>query len=258
MQYNTDAVVLSVKNWGEADKTLQFFSLDHGLIRAAAFGCRRTRSPLAGALQTFNVLDVTFMSGQRLETVKQCSIIKRFPHFETDIFAMAYASFIAECVTLLMPEGVPQSEVYGWLIEVLSACGPRSPRLVAMAALMQLLEFSGIGLSYGRCVKCGRTLESGAFFSVAEGGALSSECAEDAGDREEYPDELRALMTTLSTLDWKSPPDFRARKSSLLKAERIMLGYLKSTIGRSPRSIGFIRQLESGEGMTANSRVCLP
>ena len=46
--YQTEAVVLGSKNWGDADKMMTFFTKERGLVRAAAFGCRRPRSPLAG------------------------------------------------------------------------------------------------------------------------------------------------------------------------------------------------------------------
>ena len=48
--YQTAAVVLGSKNWGEADKMVTLFTYDRGLIEAAAFGCRRPRSPLAAGM----------------------------------------------------------------------------------------------------------------------------------------------------------------------------------------------------------------
>ena len=49
--YKTDAVVIGSKNWGEADKMVLLFTKERGLIQAAAFGCRRPRSPLASGMQ---------------------------------------------------------------------------------------------------------------------------------------------------------------------------------------------------------------
>ena len=36
--YQTEAVVLGAKNWGEADKMMTFFTRERGLVKAAAFG----------------------------------------------------------------------------------------------------------------------------------------------------------------------------------------------------------------------------
>ena len=52
-QYSTEALILGIRNWGEADKIITLLSPQQGLIKAAAFGCRRTKSALAGSLQMF-------------------------------------------------------------------------------------------------------------------------------------------------------------------------------------------------------------
>ena len=49
-QYTTEGIVLGVRNWGDADKMVTIFSRERGRLKAAAFGCRRPRSPLARRL----------------------------------------------------------------------------------------------------------------------------------------------------------------------------------------------------------------
>ena len=51
--YQTEAVVLGAKNWGEADKMMTFFTRERGLVRAAAFGFRHRFFA-----QIANVLDI--------------------------------------------------------------------------------------------------------------------------------------------------------------------------------------------------------
>ena len=133
-QYMTEALVLSLRNWGDADKIIQLFSRDRGRLRASAFGCRRPKSPLAGPLQMFHVVDVTLTEGERVDTVRQASLKTRFPLLASDFSAMAYGAFIAELTLELMPEGEPQEAVYDWLLKIFSVCGQRNPRIVALAA----------------------------------------------------------------------------------------------------------------------------
>ena len=72
--YGTEGIVLGARSWGEADKVMTIFTRERGLVRAAAFGCRRPRSPLAGAMQMFVHADLQFAEGGRLETVKTASV----------------------------------------------------------------------------------------------------------------------------------------------------------------------------------------
>ena len=93
--YQTEAIVLGVHNWGDADKIVTFFTKERGKVRAAAFGCRRPRSPLAGGMQMFNRLEVRLSEGTKLHTVKTCSLISRNKKITEDLTTMAYASFMA-------------------------------------------------------------------------------------------------------------------------------------------------------------------
>ena len=49
--YTTEVLVLGVKNWGNADKIVTLLSPTYGKITAAAYGCRRPKSPLAASMQ---------------------------------------------------------------------------------------------------------------------------------------------------------------------------------------------------------------
>ena len=242
-QYQTEAVVLSVRNWGEADKMLRLFSRDHGKITAAAFGARRPKSPLASGLQMFQTVEISLTEGDRVDTVRGCRLVHRFPHFETDLLAMAYASFIAEVLLELMPDGAPQPEVYDWLPGVLAACGAKNPRIVALAAGWQLLGFAGMGLSFGDCAVSGVPIEGDAFFSAAEGGALSPQAAAEIPTKRPYPESLRTLLSTLAAIDWTSPPKFTAKKSDVTAGENLLVTYLQETFGHGLRSLKFIRQM---------------
>ena len=242
-QYQTEAVVLSVRNWGEADKMLRLFSRDHGKITAAAFGARRPKSPLASGLQMFHTVELSLSTGERVDTVRGCRLVHRFPHLETDLAAMAYASFIAEVLLELMPDGAPQPEVYDWLPCVLAACGAKNPRIVALAAGFQLLGFAGLGLSFDACAVSGAAIEGDAFFSAAEGGALSLTAAAEIAAKRPYPESLRRLLSTLSVIDWAAPPVFTAKKSDVMAGEALLVAYLQETFGHGLRSLKFIRQM---------------
>lgn len=242
-QYQTEAIVLGARNWGEADKMLRLFSRDHGKITAAAFGARRPKSPLAGGLQMFHTVELSLSTGERVDTVRGCRLVHRFPHLETDLAAMAYASFIAEVLLELMPDGAPQPEVYDWLPGVLAACGEKNPRIVALAAGFQLLDFAGMGLSFDACAVSGAPIEGDAYFCAEEGGALSPSAAIDTAKKRPYPEGLRTLLSTLATIDWAAPPAFTAKKSDVAAGEALLVAYLQETFGHGLRSLKFIRQM---------------
>lgn len=110
-QYSTEALILGIRNWGEADKIITLLSPQQGLIKAAAFGCRRTKSALAGSLQMFNQVEIQLKQGDKLDTIRGCSLLHSYRVMSTDFTAMAYGAFVAETASRLAIENFPKGYV---------------------------------------------------------------------------------------------------------------------------------------------------
>ncbi len=243
-QYKTEAVVLGVKNWGDADKIVTLFSKDAGWIRAAAYGSRRPKSPLAGGLQMFNILEVQLSEGQRIDTVRSCSLIRSCRVIGTDLTAMAYGAFVAEIVPEIFPEKMPQPEVYDLLVDILAVFESKSPRLIALAAGYQLLACAGFQLQLTHCVHGGELIEGDSLISLEAGGVLCREhVGEGLGDVQSLPQSTREFMLMLEQLDWHNPGSFTVKKADLLLAEKLLLDNLHYVIGHPLKSLSFINQL---------------
>ena len=93
-QYVTEALILSVRDMGEADRLAVVFSREHGKLSAAAYGARRPRSRLAGSVQSFSLVEVSLMPGRNLETIGQCEVKRSFRELREDITLMTYAAFL--------------------------------------------------------------------------------------------------------------------------------------------------------------------
>lgn len=239
--YGTEGIVLGARSWGEADKVMTIFTRERGLVRAAAFGCRRPRSPLAGAMQMFVHADLQFAEGGRLETVKTASVRAHHAKLSLDLTALAYATFIAEVIREFMPEGIADEAFFDRLSAILTAFETRNPRVTALAAVLQTLAAAGLQQSYERCLHCGTEIDGDAFFLAREGGALCADCrTEDSAD---FSAELRVLLVTLEQLDWQHPPSLQLRGGTLMAAESLVLVHVQELVGHPLRSLSFLAQL---------------
>ncbi len=240
-KYRTEALVLGVHNWGEADKMVTLFTRDRGRVRAAAFGCRRPKSALAAGMQMFQHIEAELAEGQRLDTVRQCSILRHYKKLSGDLPVIAYGSFVAELVCELMPEHVPEPEVFDLLLEIFSAFEYRHPRVAALTAAYQLLEYSGMQLSYEHCIHCGKEITENAGFRLREGGAVCHDCA--AAEDASYPEAVRQLIVTLRDFDWKEETRIQVKTEALLPAEQMLLEHLLAVLGHPLKSLAFIEQM---------------
>lgn len=248
-QYTTKALIIGMKNWGEADKLLTMLSPEKGCIKAAAFGCRRPKSSLAGALQMFNHVEVQLREGDRLDIVNQCSLLRAYRVMSTDFQSMAYASFVAETASRLAIENFPQQEMYDCLLNIFAAFGSRNPRVAALAAAYQLLEFSGMQMNYRYCAQCNAELQEDGYFSFEAGGALCHKCGKAHGGASPaaglltYENEVRQFVLQLLQLDWQSKPEFSVKGRVLVAAEGLLLKYMRHVFDSPFKSLEFIRQI---------------
>lgn len=240
-QYSTEAILLAVRNWGEADKMVTFFSRELGKITAVAYGCRRPKSPLAGGMQAFSHLELGVMAGTHLDTIKQCETITSFKNLRENLDAMAYAAFLTELVVEVCPERHPEPHIYDLLVCALGMLSKRNPRLVALAAAYQLVEYTGYQPAYTVCVDCGQNIETDAFFSFEKGGVICNQCS--SPDMIDMPIRMQSFIQNLLQLDWKKPAEFSVNGAILVQTEKLLLDYLVFLIEKPLKSLAFIKQL---------------
>ncbi|WP_173443032.1 DNA repair protein RecO [Selenomonas ruminantium] len=239
--YQTAAVVLGSKNWGEADKMMTLFTYDRGLVEAAAFGCRRPRSPLAAGMQMFSSIEVQLSEGKRVDTVRQCTLKKHYKKLSEDLEVMAYGSFVAEFLREFLPPGQPEPQMFARLLYILDSFEVRNPRVTALMAVIQLLEFTGMQLHFEHCLHCGAPVDGEAYLSFNAGGVLCADCREPGA--EPLPDSLRRFILELRDYDWENPPELRITGAQLMQAENLFLTYLQNLLGKPLKSLAFIQQL---------------
>ena len=239
--YQTAAVVLGSKNWGEADKMMTLFTYDRGLVEAAAFGCRRPRSPLAAGMQMFSSIEVQLSEGKRVDTVRQCTLKKHYKKLSEDLEVMAYGSFVAEFLREFLPPGQPEPQMFARLLYILDSFEVRNPRVTALMAVIQLLEFTGMQLHFEHCLHGGAPVDGESYISFSAGGILCADCREPGA--EPLPDSLRRFILELRDYDWENPPELRITGAQLMQAENLFLTYLQNLLGKPLKSLAFIQQL---------------
>lgn len=242
-QYQGEAIVVAVRDWGDADKIVTLFSREYGKIIAFANGARRPKSPLAGGMQLFTHLEVTLAPGKNSDSVKQCEIKHSFRKIQEDFNCMAYGAFIAELTAELCPERQPEPQVFDLLLEVFQILTLRNPRMVALAWAWQLLSISGYYPEVSQCTICGQGVVFPAYFSYDSGGCVCRQC-EHVG-LPEISDQTKDFITCLLHIDWKNPGCFTVNGTILMQTENLLMGYLVHCLDKPLRSMNFIKQVSA-------------
>ncbi len=241
--YKIEGVILRTTDFGDANRVITIYTRDFGKIEVNAYGCRRAKNPLSGALQMFNLISAEVNSGAKVDSIKEADVIKFFPNLNADIEKIAYASLFFEIVNRMTLPKFPEGEIYDLLLKSLPALDERNAKVAALIGIFQFMEFSGVQLNFFHCVHCGEEIKTDAALSLTEGGALCKNCGGVAQDSFNYPQNLQQAFYKILNFDWREHLNFNLKEINT--AEKIILRYIQEIIGKELNAVKFIRQLET-------------
>lgn len=238
---NDNAVVLAVKNWQTADKYAVCFTEQHGKVRFIAYGARYPKNTAGRLLQPFASLNIEITSGQKIDRLKNCELIKLPLGF--DFKEMAYGSVITEATAVLTEDREPQEEIYNLLQLVFPLLKKHNPRIVTLAYVLKLLTLTGLQPNIENCVLCGRHMEDAenGWFSSLHGGIVCDNCSH--GAEEEFTSDTRELFNKLLKLDFVQPQPFSVKGKVLMELERIVCKFLLFQTDKPLKSIDYLSKL---------------
>ncbi|MFH7320695.1 DNA repair protein RecO [Desulfurivibrio sp. D14AmB] len=181
----TTAVVLEVKNHGEADKIVTFYGQDTGKISGIAKGANRSRVRFVNKLELFSLLEISYQEGNRSSLVRidQAELLEPFGPIRRDYHRYAAACLAGELVGQWTREADADPRIFLLLHWALTgiAAGPKPmeqlpPLLIFFEA--KLLDLLGYRPDLTGCRQCG-TLAAGArpyHFSLGQGGLICRSC----------------------------------------------------------------------------------
>lgn len=187
--FRTDALVLRLVDYAEADRIVTLLSRSHGKIAAWARAAKKSRGRFGGALALFVAGQATLKPrrGSDLFVLERFDAAHDYSRMAGDVIRFAHASYATELVRELLPAGQAEPAVFDLLVElfdVLLRLGPRADTLRAFE--LRLLDEIGLRPVLDRCVVCGAEdadlLDRGGAVVVPErGGLVCAACAARAG-----------------------------------------------------------------------------
>lgn len=240
-QYQTEAILLAVRNWGEADKMVTLFSREHGKITAIAYGARRPKNRLASGMQPFMHINVSLAPGKSLDYIKQYETINTFRELREKLELVAYGAFLAELTAELCPDHQPEPLVFDLLQGILQLLSQRNPRVVVLAGAWQLLALAGFSPHCSQCTVCGKELSLPAYFNIASGGGVCSVCRNP--ESFEFSMEAAHFLDNLLNLDWQNPGHFTVTGATLAETEKLFSCYLRYHVDKPLKSLAFIKEV---------------
>ncbi len=240
--YKVDAVVLKSIDCGNGDKLLVLFSREHGKIKVMAHGVAKPSSRKRGFVQLFTYTRFLLHRGRELDSVSQCEGIEMFSYIRDNLDQISYASYLAELVEALIPEGEQNEPLFLLLLETLRLMEEGEAEILTRSFEIKAAVLMGYRPVLEECAQCGGALTGRLLFSAKTGGLLCELCS--AAD----PRALvcsRGMAETLKVLSSWTPD--RLSQLKISAADRVQIkillyDYLKYHLEKDLKSASFLNR----------------
>lgn len=233
------AFVLSTLDYGDSDRIVSLFTLEHGRIKAFARGAKKSRKRFGAALETFARIEAQVRVKDGLSGIQQAEIQNIYPRIRADLAGIAHALYAGELIEALTPEGHPLPRLYRLLAAYLDRLETEPPVESDRRFFeINLLNILGYRPSLESCARCD--------MPFAETGALLQENGElicrtcTTGGLPLAAATLRALLACLGTGKFGLivlPPEIRVEAGHLLDKA------IAAHADKQLKSLDFLRQI---------------
>ena len=195
-------IVLRTVNYGERDRILTIYTEEMGLITATANGSRSLKSRSLVATEQFCYSRYVFSYKNDRYTVKEVDLIESFFDLRTDIEKLSLAGYVAEVLSHVGTENMPDTPLLRLTLNTLFAIAKeKAPRAQIKGAFeMRAAAILGFSPELSSCTSCGEE-GADAVLDVMNGSILCGECRrnmENSFLEEEYDPThptIRCLLT---------------------------------------------------------------
>jgi DNA repair protein RecO (recombination protein O) len=247
--YQTQAIVLSRFELGEADRVLTLLTPHDGKIKAIAKGVRRPRSRIGGAVEPFAELHLVLVRGRTFDVITQASVGEAWLRLRERLESTATAWYVGELAERAVEERANAYPVYALLRRAFQLLDDgMSPSRVARWYEFGLADALGMRPEVERCVECDRVLESDESFRWVPmlGGVVCGRCTAPPAEQAALSLAALKLLRAYRRMDIEAIAALRLPRVVELEAEEALRRFMRGVLERDPRSLPFLDEVRAG------------
>lgn len=202
--YRSKGIVLRSIRYGEADRILDLYTQDVGLVSVIAKGIRRTKSRFGGRLEPLSCVDFLAYEGRTLDTVTQVEVLRSFHGVRENLKSLEAAGGMVANVRAFSGGDEADRRVFNLLYHALDALDARTRDTMSIEAAfsLKLSILAGYAIRLDACISCERDPEEAAegdhpYFAPALGGMLCADCRSATADSFPLPTDTLAALQNL-------------------------------------------------------------
>jgi|YelNatPaOPRAMG01_1025707.scaffolds.fasta_scaffold00162_23 DNA repair protein RecO (recombination protein O) len=176
----TPAIIISVKDYGEADRLVTFLTPRRGRLTGIAKHARQSKKRFANCLEPLSRVTLFLSARPRgdLEFLEKGESVRSFPALRRDLARLGAAALLAELASEMASPPEATACIFTALETALTLLDKGAPPASLLPGfLLHLLRLGGYGLSLHYCLACGQEPQPPVAVSLPRGGVLCGACA---------------------------------------------------------------------------------
>jgi len=117
---------LNTVNFGDANRVVTLYTKEFGKLEVNAYGCRRARSSISGAIQMFNHICAEIKPSNHVDSIRDAEVLNFYSNLTADIDRLSYAAIFFEIVNKMTLPKVCEIGIYNLIINSLPAFNVKS------------------------------------------------------------------------------------------------------------------------------------
>ena len=183
VQYKTEAIILRLAKYREADALVTLLTKERGKITAVAKSVYKPTSTLRGGVQPYSISEMMLDAGRStLHTLIQSEYMEMLVPLRQRYEAMALGAYWAELLETFAQEEMADDDLYQLAKAGFLGLAVNGGMLMGRVLEIRLIAQQGLRPDFGICCRCGGAADPGkyAWLSPGEGGFLCQTCAAQA------------------------------------------------------------------------------
>lgn len=239
------AIIMRIKEFGESDLMVGFFTPDKGRLKGVAKGARRSRQRFANCLDLFCLtkLEYELKRSGDLYFLHSCKLLDGFPGLRSDFSALALASYMIELTEILFPLGVVDRNAFELLKGSLSWLDDgRRADVLRLFFEGKAMALAGYGIDFDVCCDCGRAYagEGSAVFRSGKGGIACLRCGRESELSPGLGPEAAKALRTIQSAPWGQVETLALTQEMITEIKQVLKRHLEFHVGRRLKAAQYL------------------
>jgi DNA repair protein RecO (recombination protein O) len=243
--YTSQAIIMRIREFGESDLLVTFFTQGKGRLKGIAKGGRKSRKRFANCLDVFCLTELEYSLKREgsLYFLNSGRLINAYPGIRSDFTILSRASYMVELTEILFPWGVADRKMFELLKGSLNALTEMDKGdIIPLIFEIKAMTLGGYGINFDRCTICGRPYkgEGRAVFKRDKGGIACLKCQQETAISPGLDPDAVEMIKVMKTQSLQSLMKLQMKEEIGKEIRPVLKLHREYHLGQRPKTAAYL------------------